>query len=56
MDLLQYLTVKNIDFLSKREDVIPYIRDASYFKGELPTAVVLPKNENEISEILNQML
>ena len=54
MDLLQYLTVKNIDFLSKREDVIPYIRDASYFTGELPIAVVLPKNENEISEILTK--
>lgn len=54
MDLIEFFERKNINFLSKREEMIPYVKDASYFPGSLPRAVVLPKDENEISEVLSK--
>ncbi|MFP3177811.1 MAG: FAD-binding oxidoreductase [Thermocladium sp.] len=38
--------------LTTREDMLPYMRDASYFIGEEPIAVVLPGNTEELSRIV----
>ncbi len=38
--------------LTKNEDKIPYIRDASYFTGKMPDAVAIPKTTAEVSEIM----
>ncbi|MGC9208602.1 MAG: FAD-binding oxidoreductase [Nitrososphaeria archaeon] len=38
--------------LTKPEQVIPYVRDASYIRGEMPLAVVLPGSADEISRVL----
>jgi len=38
--------------LTKKEELIPYSRDASYFKGSLPMAVVIPNNVMQLSEIM----
>ena len=38
--------------LTKPEEVIPYVRDASYIRGEMPLAVVLPGRSDEISRVL----
>lgn len=38
--------------LTKREELIPYSRDASHFQGELPLAVVLPRTAEQVSRVL----
>ena len=38
--------------LTEKEELIPYMNDASYIKGKMPIAVCLPKNADEISKIL----
>lgn len=38
--------------LTKNEDKLPYIRDASYFTGKMPDAVAIPKTNAEVSEIM----
>ncbi|MFP3045419.1 MAG: FAD-binding oxidoreductase [Thermocladium sp.] len=38
--------------LTTREDMLPYMRDASYFIGEEPIAVVLPGSTEELSRIV----
>ena len=38
--------------LTKNEDKIPYIRDASYFTGKMPEAVAIPKTTAEVSGIM----
>lgn len=38
--------------LTKYEDIVPYIRDASYIEGKKPMAVVIPGNASEVSRIL----
>lgn len=38
--------------LTGKEELIPYMRDASYFEGAMPQAVVIPSSEGEISEIM----
>jgi len=38
--------------LTTREDMLPYMRDASYFIGEEPIAVVLPGNTEELSRVV----
>ncbi|MDP8011535.1 MAG: FAD-binding oxidoreductase [Thermoplasmata archaeon] len=38
--------------LNKKEDFIPYMKDASFFEGAEPIAVVLPGNVDEVSKIM----
>lgn len=38
--------------LTKKEDLVPYLGDASYFRGKLPEAAVLPESALEISKIM----
>lgn len=37
---------------TRKEELIPYLRDASYFRGEFPVAAVLPESTLEISKIM----
>jgi glycolate oxidase len=39
--------------LSSREELIPFIKDASYIKGKMPLAVCLPENSKQVSAILS---
>ncbi|MGC8565562.1 MAG: FAD-binding oxidoreductase [Thermoplasmata archaeon] len=54
MDILNNLReiVGEKHVLNKKEDLIPYERDASFFIGAEPIAVVLPGNVEEVSRIL----
>lgn len=47
---LKSVSGKNV--FTEREDMIPYLNDASYFQGVLPMAVVVPSNTEEISKIM----
>ncbi len=38
--------------LTKKEELIPYSRDASFFQGALPLAVAIPNNVKQLSEIM----
>ncbi|MGC9117058.1 MAG: FAD-binding oxidoreductase, partial [Conexivisphaera sp.] len=38
--------------LTRREDLIPYSRDASYMEGPLPLAVAIPGSAEEVAEVL----
>lgn len=38
--------------MSSREEIIPFLSDASYFQGDVPIAVVLPSNAGEVSEVM----
>ncbi|MCI2412184.1 MAG: FAD-binding oxidoreductase [Cuniculiplasma sp.] len=38
--------------LEKKEDLVPYMKDASYFEGNIPMAAVIPKNSEEISKLM----
>ena len=38
--------------LEKKEDLVPYMKDASYFEGNIPMAVIIPKNSEEISKLM----
>ena len=38
--------------LEAREDIIPYLKDASYFVGDVPDMVVIPGSAAEVSEIM----
>lgn len=38
--------------LETREEIIPYLKDASYFVGDMPDMVVLPGTSKEVSEIV----
>ncbi len=38
--------------LTSKENKIPYLRDASYYTGEFPAAVVIPRNTSELSRIM----
>ncbi|MEM0156021.1 MAG: FAD-binding oxidoreductase [Thermoplasmataceae archaeon] len=40
------------DVLTKKEELLPYMRDASYFEGKLPDAVVLATSAEEISKVM----
>jgi len=54
MDIIKRLS-KILDkdsLLTKKEELIPYSRDASYFKGSLPMAVAIPNNVTQLSEIM----
>lgn len=53
MDIISKL--KNIvgdHVLSSKEDLIPYQKDASFFEGVSPLAVVIPKTAEEVSKIM----
>ncbi len=47
---LKKISGKNI--LTSQEELIPYMRDASPFHGELPLAVAIPENVMELSRIV----
>ena len=38
--------------LTKYEDIVPYVKDASYIEGKKPIAVVIPGSVSEVSKIL----
>ncbi len=38
--------------LTKYEDIVPYVKDASYIEGKKPIAVVIPGSTSEVSKIL----
>ncbi len=38
--------------LTKKEELIPYMNDASYIKGKMPLAVCIPENAEQVSSIL----
>ena len=38
--------------LTRKEDLLPYTRDASYFEGPLPLAAVVPASVEEAAEVL----
>jgi len=38
--------------LTKKEDLIPFISDASYFKGRIPEAAFLPESASEVSKVM----
>ncbi|MGC8663398.1 MAG: FAD-binding oxidoreductase [Thermoplasmata archaeon] len=38
--------------LNKKEDLIPYMKDASFFTGTEPMAIVLPANVDEVSKVM----
>ena len=38
--------------LEKKEDLVPYMKDASYFEGNIPMAAIIPKNSEEISKLM----
>jgi glycolate oxidase len=40
------------DVLTKKEELLPYMRDASYFNGKLPDAVVIATSAEEISRVM----
>ncbi len=40
------------DVLTQKEELLPYMRDASYFTGNLPDAVVIATNAEEISNAM----
>ncbi|OWP56811.1 MAG: dehydrogenase [Thermoplasmatales archaeon B_DKE] len=44
--------VDGISVLTEKEDMVPYKRDASYFTGETPDAVVIPENPAGVSEVM----
>lgn len=54
MDILRYFRENKIDVIDEKAQILPYVRDASYFKGSFPMGVALPKDENEISLILSK--
>lgn len=54
MDVLGFLAQRGIMVLTNKSEIVPYLRDASYFQGEFPLGVVLPKDESEISIILSK--
>ena len=45
--------VEGSTVLTGREEIIPYMRDASYFNGKLPDAVIIPGSTREVSEIMS---
>ena len=47
---LKKISGENI--LTSQEELIPYVRDASPFHGELPLAVAIPENVTELSRIV----
>jgi len=50
IDELKKIVGDNV--LSTQEDFIPYVKDASFFTGTTPIAVVLPGNVEEVSKVL----
>lgn len=38
--------------LYSKEEIVPFLSDASYFQGDVPVAVVLPSTVEEVSEIM----
>lgn len=53
MDLeseLRKIAGKNV--LTSTAEMIPYSRDASYFEGDLPSAVVIPEDVEELSKVV----
>lgn len=38
--------------LTKKEELIPFISDASHFKGPIPEAAVLPESSSEVSKVM----
>ncbi|PYB68801.1 dehydrogenase [Thermoplasma sp. Kam2015] len=38
--------------ITKKEDLIPYMNDASYFTGEMPQAVLLPGSTQDVQNIM----
>ncbi len=54
MGILEFLSHKGIMVLTNKSEITPYLRDASYFQGESPLGVALPRDENEISIILSK--
>ncbi|WP_337860028.1 FAD-binding oxidoreductase [Ferroplasma sp.] len=50
-EIVNAVSRKNI--LTTKEELIPYMKDASYIKGEMPLAVCLPKNSEEIAKIMH---
>jgi glycolate oxidase len=41
------------NILTTEEELIPYMKDASYIKGKLPMAVCLPKSSEQVSKIMD---
>ncbi len=39
-------------FLTEKTDMIPYLRDASYFEGNMPIGVAIAENSDQVSELL----
>jgi FAD/FMN-containing dehydrogenases len=54
VDIIKQLTsiLDKNSLLYKKEEIIPYSRDASFFKGSLPLAVTIPNNVEELSRIM----
>jgi len=53
MNLVERLKqVDGISVLTEKEDMVPYKRDASYFTGETPDAVVIPESPAGVSEVM----
>jgi glycolate oxidase len=50
IDELKSISGKHV-FTSK-EDLVPFLRDASYFVGEFPLAVVMPETSAEVANIM----
>ncbi|MEM0130055.1 MAG: FAD-binding oxidoreductase [Thermoplasmatales archaeon] len=44
--------IRGLTVLTEKEDLIPYTRDASYFEGSLPDAVVIPSRAKEVADVL----
>ncbi|WP_393971271.1 FAD-binding protein [Oxyplasma meridianum] len=53
MDFLEELKkISGNNVFTSKEDMIPYLNDASYFEGVLPLAVVVPVDTQEVSRIM----
>ncbi len=39
-------------FLDRKEDLIPYMKDASYFEGNIPMAAVIAEKTEELSKLM----
>ena len=45
-------TVGKENILTAKEELIPYMKDASYIEGIMPLALCLPKNTDQVSDIM----
>ncbi|MCI4433941.1 MAG: FAD-binding oxidoreductase [Thermoplasmata archaeon] len=53
MDIKEFIEILGKDYvLTEKVDILPYTKDASFFTGKLPYAVLMPGNVNEVSSIM----